>query len=182
VHLCLHNRPGTFEHWFNPDVLIRFRRLVPALHASGRVAFTASNTRFAGEHAMALGLPAEAVSPWFPGVTPPPVPAEPPAGPVRVVALVCRLSPEKLPIVRAAADFVAAGLTYGADARLDVHGDGPAERAVRGVLAERLPGDRYRLLGATAQPLEAVAAADTVVNGGRAAIEGLMLGRRVVTP
>ncbi len=24
LHLCLHNRPGTFERWFNPEVLARF--------------------------------------------------------------------------------------------------------------------------------------------------------------
>jgi hypothetical protein len=180
VHLCLHNRPGTFEQWFNPATLERFRRLVPALHASGRVAFSASSMRGVRGHAAGFGLPEEAILPWFPGLDVPTGHDDRSSGPIATVAVVCRLSPEKLPLIAAGAELVAAGRAAGADVRLAVHGGGPSEADARALLAGRLPAGEYRLHGPTDHPLEAIATADVVVNSGRAAIEGLMTGRRVV--
>ena len=181
VHLCVHNRPGTFEGWFPPDVLAELLASAPRLHASRRVAFTASSSPNAVAHALGLGLPPGSIRAWFPGVDAP-AGGEVAAGPVRRVAVVTRLSPEKLPILASAALLVAAGLEAGADVVLDVHGEGPAEDATRELLAQHLPPDRFRLLGATPRPLEALADAGAVVNAGRSAIEALLVGRRVVTP
>ena len=182
LHLCLHNRPDTFEGWFDPAALERFRALLPALVASRRVTFTASNSAFAAEHARRLGLPPELVTGWFPGVDPPPGYDALSSGPVRRVAVVARLSREKLAIVAAGAELVAAGLAAGADVRLELHGDGPGEAEARALLGRALPRDRFALHGPTDAPLEAIAAADVAVNGGRAAIEALVTGRRVLVP
>ena len=182
LHLGLHNRPDSFEDWFNPAVLARFRALLPALVASRRVTFTASNSAFAAEHARRLGLPPELVTGWFPGVDPPRGHDELSSGPVRRVAVVARLSREKLPIVAAGAELVAAGLAAGADVRLELHGGGPDEAEARALLARALPPDRFALHGPTDAPFELIAGADVTVNGGRAAIEALVTGRRVVVP
>ena len=182
LHLCLHNRPGSFEDWFNPAALARLKALLPALVASRRVTFTASSSSHAAEHARRLGLPGELVSGWFPGIDSPPGYDELSAGRVRRVAVVARLSPEKLPIVAAGAELVAAGLAAGDDVRLEIHGGGPGEAVVRRLLERTLPHDRYELAGPTDAPLRAVAEADVAVNGGRAAIEALVTGRRVLVP
>jgi hypothetical protein len=146
------------------------------------VAFTASNSVFAAEHAQRLGLPPELVSGWFPGVDPPPGHDELSSGPVRRVAVVARLSREKLPIVAAGAELVAAGLAAGADVRLELHGTGPDEAEARALLGRALPSDRFALHGPTDAPFERIAGADVTVNGGRAAIEALVTGRRVLVP
>lgn len=180
VHLCLHNRPGTFEEWFAPSVLDRFHAFLPSLHATRRVGVSASNAGFATAHARAFGLSAEAVRPWLPGVDYPQRQSDVSAGPIRTVGVVCRLSGEKLAVVEAGALLVAAGREAGEDVRLEVHGGGPAERLARQVVEERV-GPHHRFHGPTGRPLEVIEGMDVVVNAGRTAIEGLVLGRRVVT-
>ena len=182
LHLCLHNRPGSFEHWFNPAELARLNALLPALVASRRVTFTASSSTHAAEHARRLGLPGGLVSGWFPGIDSPPGYDELSSGPVHRVAVVARLSREKFPIVAAGAELVAAGLAAGADVRLDLHGAGPDEAEALALLGRTLPPDRFLLHGPTDAPLAAIAGADVAVNGGRAAIEALVTGRRVLVP
>jgi putative flippase GtrA len=181
LHVAVHGRPGALESWFGPHGTQLLGRVVPELYDDGRATFTASSVPNGVEHARRLGLPPGAMPAWLPGVAG--VPASAPAtGPVRRVTVVVRLSPEKLAMVAAGAELVAAGLDAGADVTLDVYGEGPAEDAVRRLLAQRLPEHRFRLLGPATRPLEVAGAADAVVNAGRAAIEALMLGRRVVTP
>jgi hypothetical protein len=180
VHLCLHNRPGTFEEWFAPAVLERFRALVPALYASGRVGISVSREAYAASHAHDFGIPRHAVKPWLPGVEYRPGQSAISAGPISRIGVVSRLSEEKLPVVEAGARLVAAGRSAGADVTLELYGEGPAEERVRRVVDERV-GGHARFHGPTDRPQDVIEPLDVVVNAGRAAIEGLVLGRRVVT-
>lgn len=181
VHICLHNRPGTFEEWLHPAVLERLRALVPPLARSRRVGFTASSTEFASAHARAFGLAPGTIKAWLPGVDYPPEQDQLSVGAVRNVGVICRLSKEKLPVVEAAATLVAAGRAAGDDVRLEVHGAGPAEDAARDAVDRHLDPRHCRFHGPTDRPLSVIQELDVVVNAGRTAIEGLVLGRRVAT-
>jgi len=180
VHLCLHNPAGTFEEWFAPAALERFRELVPALHASGRVGISASSAPHAAAHAETFGLPRGAITPWLPGVEHPRQQSNVSSGPVRSVGVVCRLSKEKLPVIEAGARLVAAGRAAGEYVTLEVYGGGSAEERARQIVEEWV-GRYHRFHGPTGRPLEVMEPLDVVVNAGRTAIEGLVLGRRVVT-
>jgi len=179
VHLCVHSVPGALESWYSAAELDAFRVLLAAGHRSGRAAISAASSRQAADHAAALGLPAGAVRTWPPGVRPPAGVPPPAAGPPRRFAVVARLAPEKLGAVRMAAALVAAARAQGREAVLDVHGDGPAREALAAELAATLPRGAWTLHGATRDPWAALATADAAVATGAAAIEALMLARRV---
>lgn len=180
VHLCLHNPAGTFEEWFAPAVLARFRELVPALYASGRVGISASSAPHAAAHADAFGLPRGAITPWLPGVEHLRGQRNVSFGPIRSVGVVSRLSQEKLPLIEAGARLVATGRAGGEPVTLEIYGEGPAEERARRIVQEWV-GQHHRFHGPTGRPLEAMEPLDVVVNAGRTAIEGLVLGRRIVT-
>ncbi len=180
VLLGLHGRGDRNRMGFG---LVGGRRLPEAiglLAASGRVGLYGTSPVQARANARLLGLPDDAVRAVPNSVAAPPAPAEASAGPIASVALVCRLAPEKLNNVRAAVELVEAGRAAGRAVVLDVHGGGPAERFVARMLRRRLPAGAWRMHGATRDPFGAAAAADVVVATGRAAVEGLVMGRRVV--
>src|SRR4051812_867471 len=122
--------------------LVGGRRLpaaLRALRASGRVAFASSSLVQARDNARLLGMPDEAVAVSPNGV---PIPTGTPVishGPVRSVALVCRLSHDKLLNVAAAIELVAAGRATGREVILDVYGTGNARALVVAMLRSRLP-------------------------------------------
>jgi hypothetical protein len=179
LHVCIHNAPGTFDGWFRPSTLERLRPLLRALHASGRVSLSAASERQARFHEEDLGLHAGAIEAWPNGV-------EATgngrvwSGPVRSVGVVTRLSAEKEPVVRAGAELVAAGRELGRDVALDVYGSGPDERMFRELVDAALPGGGWRFHGAVDEPLGPDGAPQVVVAAGRASLEGLVSGRRVV--
>jgi hypothetical protein len=159
------------------------RRLPTALRAlteSGRVALASTSSLQARDNARLLGLPDDALA-----VSPNcvPVPTDPPStshGPVESVALVCRLTHEKLLNVAAAIELVAAGRAAGRRVVLDVYGSGSARSLVLAMLRRRLPRGSWRIHGATISPGDAFATAGAVVATGRTGIEALMAGARVV--
>jgi hypothetical protein len=151
-----------------------------ALRASGRVALVSGSAVQARDYARLLDIPEGAVA-----VSPNcvPVPAGAPKishGPVRSVALVCRLSHDKLLNVVAAIELVAAGRAAGREVVLDVYGSGSARPLVLTMLRRRLPRGSWQMHGATMSPAQAFAAADAVVGTGRTSVEALMTGARVV--
>jgi hypothetical protein len=180
VLLGLHGRGDRDRFAFG---LAGGRRVPVALHAlraSGRVALVSSSSVQARDNARLLDMPegAVAVSPNCVCV-----PAGPPKishGPVRSVALVCRLSHDKLLNVVAAIELVAAGRAAGRDVILDVYGSGSARALVLAMLRSRLPRGSWRMHGPTMSPGQAFAAADAVVGTGRTSVEALMTGARVV--
>lgn len=181
VHLCMHNRPGTFQTWLSERMIEFLRRFVSTLHASGALAITAASRPHAEAHAREFDLPTDSVVPWYPAVCAPPTAYGASSGPVRTVVVIARFSTEKLFAFDAASRLVAAGRQRGENVMLEVYGDGPREDAVAAMLADRLGSAGFVLHGPTADPLGAAARGDVVVNGGRAAIEGLMVRRRVVS-
>jgi hypothetical protein len=175
----MHDVPRGHADWHGKRV-DRARRLVQALHRSGSALISASSELQARDYEDDLGLPRGALAAARNGVVLPPGPPAVSSGPIRSITLVARLSIEKLPHVRAAAELAAAGRARGSAVRLDVHGAGPAEDQVREVLATHLPADAWRLHGTADRPLDVMADADVVVATGRAAVEALVLGRRLV--
>jgi hypothetical protein len=180
VLLGLHGRGDRNRMGFGLLGGRRLPRLIAALVASGRVVLTGTSPVQARDNARVLGLPDDAVHVSPNCVTAPPAPATVSAGEVATVALVCRLAPEKLHNVRAAIALVAAGRAAGRPVVLDVFGRGSATRLVRRLLARGLPDGAWRLRGEVGDPFSAVAHADVVVGTGRAAVEALVMGRRVV--
>jgi hypothetical protein len=180
VHLCLHNVPGTFPNWFGESAWARARALVSSLHASGRVALSASSEAQAREHEQDLGLPAGAVAASPNGVAIRSDDDHISSGAIRSVALVTRLAYEKRANAAAAAALVAAGLARGCDVVLEVYGEGPDEAAIKSLLAESLPDGAWRLHGSAARPVDVLRVADVCVGTGRMNVEALVCGRRVV--
>jgi hypothetical protein len=151
-----------------------------ALRASGRVALASSSSLQAREHARLLDMPDDAVAVSPNGVPVPAGPSEISHGPVRSVALVCRLAHDKLLNVAAAIELVAAGRAAGCEVILDVYGSGSARPLVLAMLRRRLPRGSWRMHGPTMSTGQAFAAADAVVGTGRTSVEALMTGARVV--
>lgn len=179
LHVCIHNAPGTFEGWFKPSTFARLGSLLRALGTCEWVTMSAGSERQARAHELDLGLPKGAIAPWPSGVEAPQNEAIS-AGPITSVAVVARLSREKEPLLRAAAELVAAGRELGRAAVLEVFGDGPAESHFRELLATTLPAGAWRLHGAVDRPLNGSESPDVLVGMGRSALEGLVAGRRVV--
>jgi hypothetical protein len=179
LHVCIHNAPGTFEGWFRPSTLARLRTLLLALHASGRVSMSAASERQARLHETDLGLPEGAIEAWPGGVE---VAADGRVwdGPVRSVGVVSRLSPEKEPLVRAGAELVAAGRALGREVRLEVYGSGPEESCFRELVDATLAGGGWHFHGTVDEPLARPDAPCVLVGAGRANLEALVSGRRVV--
>jgi hypothetical protein len=179
LHICIHNAPGTFDGWFRPSTLERLRPLLAALHASGRVSLSAPSERQARFHEEDLDLPPGTIEAWPNGVE---VTGDGRAGsgPVRSVGVVTRLSAEKEPVVRAGAELVAAGRELGREVALDIYGSGPDEQMFRDLVEAALPQGAWRFHGAVDEPLGREDSAQVLVAAGRASLEGLVSGRRVV--
>jgi hypothetical protein len=180
VSLGLHNLPGSFPAWFGE---VAWRRLVPlltALHESRGIVLTAASALHAQEHASDLALPEGAVVSSPNGVEIPPDAGPVSSGAIRSVALVVRLSPEKRGHAAAAAALVAAGRARGHEVVLDVYGGGPDEEAMSATIAALLPGGGWQMNGPIDRPAEAFLRADVCVGTGRANLEALVNGRRVV--
>jgi len=179
LHVAIHNAPGSFDGWFRPSTLERLRPLLRALHASGRVSMSAASERQARMHEEDLGLPAGAIEAW-PGGVEVTQDGRVWSGPVPSVGVVTRLSGEKEPLVRAGAELVAAGRELGREVRLDVYGSGPEEHGFRELVEATLPGGGWRFHGAVDEPLAQPDPPAVLVGAGRANLEGLVSGRRVV--
>jgi hypothetical protein len=180
VVLGLHGRGDRNRLGFG---LVGGRRLpeaVAAMAGSGRVALVAAAEAQAEAQARLLGLPAEAVAVSPNAVPSPGGPAAAAHGPVRSLVVLCRLAPDKLHNVAAAIELTAAGRSAGRDVVLHVHGDGAVAPLVRRMLSRRLPRGAWEMHGRTDSSSAVLAGADAVVGTGRAAVEALMLGRRVV--
>ena len=180
VLLALEQRPGPERFGFGSFAGRALAARLAALHASGRVALVASSSDQARDHADSLGLPRSAIRPVINGIHVSAEPAGASSGPIDSVTLVCRLNPDKLPLVTAAADLAAAARADGHPVRLAVHGEGPGRGAARRTIAQRLPRGAWETPGATGAPSLVLRQADVVVGTGRAAIEALAAGRRVV--
>jgi hypothetical protein len=180
VLLGLHGRGDRDRFAFGLAGGRRVPEALRALRASGRVALVSNSSLQARDNARLLGMPDDAVA-----VSPNcvPVPAGHPEishGPVRSVALVCRLAHDKLLNVAAAIELVAAGRAASRQVILDVYGSGSARPLVLAMLRRRLSRGSWRMHGATMSPGQAFAAADAVVGTGRTSVEALMAGARVV--
>jgi hypothetical protein len=180
VLLGLHGRgdPNRFGFGF-----LGGRRLpetISRLVATRRVALVATCTVQARAQARQLGLADDVI--WVsPNCVPvPPNPLSVSSGVVRSIALTCRLTREKLVNVAAAIELTVAGRDAGRDVTLDVYGGGHAFHIVRAMLRRRLPADAWRMHGPLPSPDAAVQRADVVVGTGRASVEALVSGRRVV--
>ncbi len=180
VVLGLHGRGDRNRMGFGLAGGRRLPEAIGLLAASGRVALYGTSAVQARANARLLGIADAAIRAVPNGVAAPPAPREVSHGPACRVAVVCRLAPEKLNNVRAAVELAGAGRAAGRPVVLDVHGSGPAAGFVRRLLARRLPAGSWRLHGTAPDGLAAAAAADVVVATGRAAVEALVMGRRVV--
>jgi hypothetical protein len=180
LHVCLHNLPGSFEAWFSPEALARLAPLLGALHAAAPASLSAPSERTARRHEADLGLPDGAIGAWPSGVAAPDLLPEPPTGPIATVDVITRLAAEKAPTIAAAAELVRAGRSLGAPVTLRVHGAGPDEDSLRGLLAARLPEGGWELCGPTTDTQATLRDADVVVGVGRSALEAVVANRRVV--
>jgi hypothetical protein len=158
----------------------RLPQVLAELLATRRVALVATCQVQARTQARQLGLPEQAVLISPNGVPAPAGAARLSAGAVRSIALVCRLTREKLTNVAAAIELTAAGRDAGRNVTLDIYGAGRAAPVVRAMLNRRLPAGAWRMHGPIASPAAAMEGADVVVGTGRASVEALVMGRRVV--
>lgn len=180
-HICVHNRPRSFDFWLSESLNRRVQTLLGALHKDRLIGISAASAEHASFYDEWFGLEPGSVAPWLAGVDWCEQ-SHPRAGPeIRRIDVVTRLSPEKHIFIDAAIELVHAARSVNDNPILMIWGEGSTFEEISEKCHQALGPDGYVMCGPTDRPLHAIQEADLVVNAGVSAIEALVSYRRVIS-